>query len=71
MMLGGVGGIPNKTGVRLIFSPLRLSDQHGPVELALDVSMARAAGMDEGVDCHQDKALSVQFPDLNRQLSDR
>ena len=45
--------------------PWRLSDQHGPVELALDVCVPRAAGVDEWVDGDQDKALRVEFPDLN------
>lgn len=60
-----------ETRVRLICVPWRLSDQHGPVELALDVRVARAARVDKRVDGDQDEALRVEFPDLNRQLSDR
>lgn len=39
--------------------PRRLSDQHCPVELALDVCVAWPAGMDKRVDGNQDKALRV------------
>jgi len=46
--------------------PWRLSDQHSPVKLALDVCMARAAGVNKRVDGDQDEALRVEFPDLNR-----
>lgn len=55
----------------LVCVPWRLPDQHGPVELALDMCVARAAGVDEWVHSNQDKTLRVEFPHLNRQLSDR
>lgn len=55
-----------KTRVCLVCVPRRLSDQHCPVELALDVCVTRATGMDERVDGDQDKTLCVEFPDLNR-----
>lgn len=51
--------------------PGRLSHQHGPVQLALDVGVARAAGVHEGVDGHQHEALSVEVPHLDRQLPHR
>lgn len=51
--------------------PRGLPDQHGPVQLALDVRVARAAGVDERVHGHQDEALRVELPHLNRQLPDR
>lgn len=54
-----------KTRVCLVCVPGRLSDQHSPVELALNMRVTRAAGMDKWVDGDQDKALSVEFPDLN------
>lgn len=50
--------------------PQRLPHQHGPVELPLDVRVARAAGVHEGVDGHQHEALRVEVPDLDRELSD-
>lgn len=59
-----------KNSVCLVCVPWRLSDQHGPVELALDVCVTRSAGMDKRVDGDQDKTLSVELPDLNRKLSD-
>lgn len=52
--------------VRFIFLPWCLSDQHGPVELALDVRLARPARVNKGVDGNQDKTLRVELPDLNR-----
>ena len=55
----------------LVRVPWCLSDQHGPVQLALNVRMTRAAGMDERMDGDQDEPLRVELPDLNRQLSDR
>lgn len=51
--------------------PRRLSDQHSPVELALDACVAWPAGVDKRVDGNQDEALRVEVPDLDRQLSDR
>lgn len=51
--------------------PRGLSDQHCPVELALDVRVTGPAGMDERVDGDQDETLRVEVPDLHRQLSDR
>lgn len=54
---GGGGG--------LVRVPWRLSDEHGPVELALDVRVARAAGVDKRVDGHQDETLRVEFPHLD------
>lgn len=55
-----------KTRVCLICVPWCLSDQHSAVELALDVRVTRATGMDKWVDSYQDKTLRVEFPDLNR-----
>lgn len=52
-------------GCCLVCVPRRLSDQHGPVELALDVCVPRATGVDKRVDGDQDEALRVEFPDLN------
>lgn len=49
-----------------VCSPWRLSDQHGPVQLALDVRVTRAAGVDERVDGDQDETLRVELPDLDR-----
>lgn len=54
-----------------VCTPGRLSDQHGPVQLPLDVCVPGAAGVDEGVDGDQDEALSIQLPDLDGQLPDR
>lgn len=51
--------------------PRRLSDQHCPVELALDVRVTGPARMDKRVDSNQDETLRVEVPDLHRQLSDR
>lgn len=60
-----------KTRVCFYRLPWRLSDQHGPMQLPLDVRVTRAAGMDERVHGNQDETLRVEFPDLNRELSDR
>lgn len=59
------------TRVCLVCVPWRLSDQHRPVKLALDVRVARATGVNERVEGDQDETLRVEFPDLNRQLPDR
>lgn len=55
-----------KTKVCLAGVPGCLSDQHSPVELALDVCMTRATGMDKWVDGDQDESLRIEVPDLNR-----
>ena len=60
-----------RTRVWLVCVPWHLPDQHGPVKLALNVRMARAAGVNKWVDSDQDETLRVKFPDLDRQFSDR
>lgn len=55
-----------RTKVRLVYVPWCFTDQHGPVELALDVCVTRATGMDKRMDGDQDETLRVEFPDLNR-----
>lgn len=51
--------------------PRRLPHQHGPVQLALDVGVAGATGVHEGVHGHQHEALSVEVPHLDRELPHR
>lgn len=48
--------------------PGRLPHQHGPVQLALDVSVVGAAGVHEGMHGHQHKALSVEVSHLDGEL---